>query len=100
MVGPLACPYLRDLIEEGREEEAVEVIADMLAAGGSVRESNERTGKLPVKLAGYVDPGANRTPLVKLSEKGVASAQKDADAWKALCDKYRPLVEAKANRKK
>jgi trans-o-hydroxybenzylidenepyruvate hydratase-aldolase len=98
-MGPWPVVHLRDLIDEGRDEEAEDLIVELMAAAGSVRESDERTGKLPVKLAGYVDPGANRTPVVELTDKGVESAQKDADRWKALCDKYRPIVEARAARK-
>ena len=67
----------------------------MAAAGGERPGGNEgATAKLPIEFAGYVNPGPARTPIIKFSDTTIERAKKKAEGWKALCAKYRPLVEA------
>jgi hypothetical protein len=67
----------------------------MNAAGGERPGGNEgATAKLPIEFAGYVNPGPARTPIVKFSDAAIERAKKKAEAWKSLCAKYKPLVEA------
>jgi hypothetical protein len=59
-----------------------------------VRDGNcEKCSRLPIEFAAYVKPGPARTPIVNFSETVIERARKKAEAWKKLCDKYRPLVE-------
>jgi len=95
-MGPWPVLHLRNLVRAGKDQEAIAVIGDIMnAAGGERPGGNEgATAKLPIEFAGYVDPGPARTPIVKFSDGVIERAKKKAEAWKALCAKYRPLVEA------
>jgi hypothetical protein len=73
----------------------------MSAAGGERPGGNEgATAKLPIEFAAYVKPGPARTPIVNFSETVIERARKKAEAWKKLCDKYRPLVERETGKVK
>ena len=73
----------------------------MNAAGGERPGGNEgATAKLPIEFAGYVNPGPARTPIIKFSDTTIERAKKKAEGWKALCAKYKPLVEAARRKRK
>lgn len=110
-MGPWPVLYLWDLVQQGRNEEALEVSFEIRGprGGGKERAGDtmqhlkstgrpdlaDRGGTLMHKLAGYVDPGPTRTPITQPSEAVVADLTRRAEYWNTLCDKYRPLVEAR-----
>ena len=95
-MGPWPVLYLRNLVREGKDDDALQVITEIMSAAGGERPGGNEgaTAKLPIEFAGYVKPGPARTPIVKFSESAIERAKKKAEGWKKLCDKYRPLVEA------
>ena len=97
-MGPWPVLHLRNLVYQGRDEEARQVVGELMGGGGGGRPGpNEGTsGKLPLEFAGYCKPGPTRTPIVQFSPAAIERAKKKAEYWKGLCEKYRPLVEAKA----
>ena len=97
-MGPWPVLYLRNLVREGKDQEALQVIGEMLAGGGGGRpEANEGSaGKLTLEFAGYCNPGPTRTPVAQFSPTVIERAKKKAEHWKSLCAKYRPLVEGQA----
>ena len=97
-MGPWPVLHLRNLAREGRDEEALQVIGEMLGGGGGGRpDANEGSaGKLTLEFAGYCNPGPTRTPIAQLSQAVIDRARKKAEHWKSLCAKYRPLVEGQA----
>ena len=96
-MGPWPVLYLRNLCREGRDAEALQVVADLVGGGGGARPDAGEAGasKLSIEFAGYCDPGPTRTPISQFSEKTIDRAKKKAEHWKKLCEKYRPLVEQK-----
>src|SRR5437899_1154785 len=94
-MGPWPVLYLRNLCREGRDAEALQVVADLLAGGGGARPDASEAGasKLPIEFAGYCNPGPARMPISQFSEKIIDRAKKKAEHWKKLCAKYRPLVQ-------
>ena len=86
----------------GKDQEALQVIGEIMAAAGGERPGGNEgpTAKLPIEFAGYVNPGPARTPIIEFSETTIERAKKKAEGWKALCAKYRLLVEAERNKVK
>jgi 4-(2-carboxyphenyl)-2-oxobut-3-enoate aldolase len=101
-MGPWPVLHLRNLVRAGKDEEALQVIAEIMSAAGGERPGGNEgsTAKLSIEFAGYVNPGPARTPIVKFSDTAIERAKKKAEGWKKLCDKYRPLVEAERNKVK
>lgn len=99
-MGPWPVLYLRDLVKEDRDQEALQLVAEIIATGGGERPSATEmsAAKLPIEFAGYCNPGPTRTPIIQFPETVVERARKKAENWKKLCDKYRPLVEAQAGK--
>jgi len=95
-LGPWPVLHLRNLLERGEDEAAVALIGEIMGDGGGGRPdpSEGNAGFLGHELAGYVNPGPTRTPILKQTDALRERTQKRVDRWKALCDKYRPLVEA------
>jgi 4-(2-carboxyphenyl)-2-oxobut-3-enoate aldolase len=95
-MGPWPVLRLRDCIAGGKDEQALEVVKELLGTGtGGRPDASEGTaGKTGIEHAGYIKPGPNRPPFLHLSEAAVERAGKRAAYWKGLCEKYRPLVEA------
>lgn len=95
-MGPWPVLQVRNLCRDGKDEEAMAVIREIMAAAGGERPGGNEgaTAKLPIEFAGYVSPGPARTPIVKFSDAAIANAKKKAANWQALCAKYKPLVEA------
>jgi len=58
------------------------------------------TAKLPIEFAGYVNPGPARTPIIEFADTTIERAKKKAEGWKALCARYRLLVEAEGSKVK
>ncbi|HWP56999.1 MAG TPA: dihydrodipicolinate synthase family protein [Candidatus Acidoferrales bacterium] len=101
-MGPWPVLYLRNLVREGRDEEALQVIGELVGAGGGARPGPDEgsAGKLPLEFAGYCNPGPTRTPVAQFSPEVIERARKKAEHWKSLCAKYRPLVEGQAAKAK
>jgi 4-(2-carboxyphenyl)-2-oxobut-3-enoate aldolase len=101
-MGPWPVLHLRNLVTAGEDQEALKVISEIMSAAGGERPGGNEgaTAKLPIEFAGYVNPGPARTPVMRFSDTTVERAKKKAEAWKALCAKYRPLVEAQRSRVK
>ena len=101
-MGPWPVLYLRNLVREGRDEEAKKVVADLLGGSGGGRPGGEEgsAGKLTLEFAGYCNPGPTRTPVLQFSQATIDRARKKADHWKSLCEKYRPLVQGQAQKVK
>jgi 4-(2-carboxyphenyl)-2-oxobut-3-enoate aldolase len=101
-MGPWPVLHLRNLVRAGRDQEALQVISEIMAAAGGERPGGNEgaTAKLPIEFAGYVNPGPARTPIIEFSETTIERAKKKAEGWKALSTKYRPLVEAERNKVK
>jgi dihydrodipicolinate synthase/N-acetylneuraminate lyase len=99
-MGPWPVLYLRNLVRAGKDQEALQVIAEIMSAAGGERPGGNEgaTAKLPIEYAGYVKPGPARTPIINFPEAVIERAKKKAEGWKKLCDKYRPLVEAEKNK--
>jgi dihydrodipicolinate synthase/N-acetylneuraminate lyase len=95
-MGPWPVLHLRNLCRAGKDQDALQVISEIMAAAGGERPGGNEgaTAKLPIEFAGYVNPGPARTPIIQFSDTTIERAKKKADGWKALCSKYRPLVEA------
>jgi trans-o-hydroxybenzylidenepyruvate hydratase-aldolase len=100
-MGPWPVLHLRNLVRDGRDQEAREVVADLLAGSGGARPGGAEmsAGKLALEFAGYCNPGPTRTPVLQFSQAVVDRARKKAEHWKSLCEKYRPLVESQAKSK-
>jgi 4-(2-carboxyphenyl)-2-oxobut-3-enoate aldolase len=101
-MGPWPVLHLRNLVRAGKDQEALQVISEIMGVAGGERPAGNEgaTAKLPIEFAGYVKPGPARTPISKFSETAIERAKKKAEGWKKLCEKYRPLVEAERNKVK
>ncbi len=95
-MGPWPVLHLRNLVRQGKDREAQQVVGELMGGSGGGRPDpgEGSTGQLPLEFAGYCKPGPTRTPIVKFSPAMIERAKKKAEHWKALCEKYRPLVEA------
>ena len=94
-MGPWPVLYLWYLAQAGRDQEALELVFEINGPGGGGRpDGTDPSGTLPHELAGYTSPGPARTPIVPITAKAAARGKARAEYWKALCEKYRPLVEA------
>jgi trans-o-hydroxybenzylidenepyruvate hydratase-aldolase len=97
-MGPWPLLYLRDLVDAGEYEKAEHVLFDITGGkaprtdGESLPQDNAR--KLGASYAGYCNQGPNRSPYVVVKPESLQRWIQTAERWKALCDKYRPLVEA------
>lgn len=101
-MGPWPVLHLRNLVRAAKDQEALQVISEIMAAAGGERPGGNEgaTAKLPIEFAGYVNPGPARTPIIDFSDTTIERAKRKAEGWKALCAKYRPLVEAERNKVK
>ena len=86
--------------KEGNNAHAREVLHDMAAVGGG--EDAGRYGAHTIhEYSGYINIGPPRPPFSwglrdpEDDARAVASAKKQSQKWLALCDKYRPEVEAR-----
>ena len=99
-MGPWPVLHLRNLVRAGQDQEALQVVGEIMGAAGGERPGGNEgsTAKLPIEFAGYVNPGPSRTPISQLSQTAIERAKKKAEGWKALCVKYRPAVEAQRSK--
>src|SRR5205823_890330 len=101
-MGPWPLLYYRDVVDSGDFAKAEEVLWDISggrAHGAGADEEGapqDNARKLGASHAGYSNQGPNRSPYAVVKPERLERAIKSAQRWKALCDKYRPLVEAKA----
>ena len=86
---------------DGDNRKAAAILADMSAGRGGGDGDGGRAGHESYEYAGYINMGAPRPPFSWVCEdpeegpKNEAKARKQAERWLALCEKYRPEVEAK-----
>jgi 4-(2-carboxyphenyl)-2-oxobut-3-enoate aldolase len=101
-MGPWPVLHLRNLVRAGKDDEALQVIREIMSVAGGERPGGNEgaTAKLPIEFAGYVKPGPARTPIIKFSDTVIERAKKKAEGWTKLCAKYRPLVEAEQGKVK
>ena len=74
------------------------MVAD-LSDGAAPRPTSswrETAGKLAIGYAGYCNPGPLRPPFVIVPEEVDKRCRETAARWQTLCEKYRPLVGARA----
>jgi dihydrodipicolinate synthase/N-acetylneuraminate lyase len=99
-MGPWPLLYLRDVTDAGDYERAEQVLFDI--TGGRVVSAEDVAGpqdnarKLGYSRAGYCDLGPNRSPYAVVKPESLQRHVARAERWKTLCEKYRPLVEARA----
>ena len=94
-MGPWPVLYLLDVVRRGADEEAIEVIADLVGDGtGGGRPVPGAGNKRPAEFADYCKVGPTRVPFVTFPEAELAKAKGRAEHWMKLNAKYRPLVEA------
>jgi dihydrodipicolinate synthase/N-acetylneuraminate lyase len=98
-MGPWPLVYLRNMVESGNYDAARDVVRDLSpnapTGAGDGEGPTDYARKLATKYAGYADLGPNRSPFVEVRPDSLERAIKQAERWKGLCEKYRPLVEAK-----
>jgi dihydrodipicolinate synthase/N-acetylneuraminate lyase len=101
-MGPWPVLHLRNLVRAEKDQEALHVIREIMAAAGGERPGGNEgaAAKLPIEFAGYVNPGPARTPIINFPATTIERAKKKAEGWNALCAKYRPVVEAERNQVK
>lgn len=65
-----------------------------ISSGGGDGEGDEAGGGNAQEFAGYIKPGPQRPPFTLGEQGSDERARKRAAQWVALCEKYRPEVEA------
>lgn len=97
-MGPWPVLRLRDLVDQGDTQGAIQVIRDISEAleGAPNLMWRETATKYAIGLAGYINPGPLRPPFLEIPEDVKQRMTARAQYWQGLCEKYRPLVEAKA----
>ena len=96
-MGPWPLFRLRDTMDSGDVAAAKEVLDEITGNNvgdhdGLAPQDNAR--KLGYTAAGYCDLGPNRSPFLEISDRSMDAVIKRAGRWKALCDKYEPIVRA------
>jgi len=96
--GPWPVLALWNAAKAGDVPKTKSIVRELMAVGGSVES---RYGEItPHAYAGYINIGEVRPPFAwgmrapEARAKAEAKAKKEAETWLALCDKYRPEVEA------
>jgi hypothetical protein len=90
-------------VEEGDVETALKVTEDLAPGlgGAGAEDPRARRGHIFYEYAGYVPIGPPRAPHAfalrdpEEAAQNEARARKAAARWLALCEKYRPEVEAR-----
>lgn len=95
-MGPWPVMCLLDVVRRGKDEEARQVIADIIGDGSGGRPVPG--DKRPQEFADYCKVGPTRVPFVHFSEPQLEKAKRRAAHWMKLNEKYRPLVEAEKGR--
>ncbi len=97
-MGPWPLFYLLSLLRQGDEEQAQQVLAEIVGEGAGGKPRPGKGSKRPQQYADYCKVGPTRVPFLHFPEAQLEKAKKQAAHWKKLCDKYRPLVEAERGR--
>jgi trans-o-hydroxybenzylidenepyruvate hydratase-aldolase len=97
-MGPWPVLYLLEMVKQGEDEKAAEVIADLAGDGSGGRPVPGAGNKRPADFADYCKVGPTRVPFLNFPEAQLEKARKRAEHWKRLNEKYRPLVEAQRGR--
>ena len=103
--GPWPVLAAYDAVVEGDNEKATRVISEMTAGrapgGDGSGDEGGRAGHALHEYSDYIQHGPPRPPFsyilddAEAGSKNEARARKSAERWAALCEKYRPEVEAK-----
>jgi dihydrodipicolinate synthase/N-acetylneuraminate lyase len=92
-MGPWPVLRVYQAVVDGDNETAKRVLDEMRAGGGGGRDEGDGSGGNPQEFAGYIKPGAPRAPFTYANGSD-ERARKRASQWVALCEKYKPEVEA------
>jgi hypothetical protein len=93
-MGPWPVLYLLDLVRQGEDDKAVEVIDEIVGDGSGGKPVPGAGNKRPAEFADYCKVGPTRVPFLHFPEAELAKAKRRAEHWMKLNAKYRPLVEA------
>ena len=96
-MGPWPVLHLYNLVKRGDNEQAVQVIDDLMTDAQGRPVPGEGF-KRPAEFADYCKVGPTRVPFHYFPEGQLERSRKRAAHWKRLCEKYRPLVEAEKGR--
>jgi dihydrodipicolinate synthase/N-acetylneuraminate lyase len=93
-MGPWPQLALRDAVRNGDLAKAIEITLDLAPGAGAApnMQWRENGAKLAIRYSGYVDPGPLRPPFLEVPTEIDEAQRKKAERWKALTEKYRPLV--------
>jgi hypothetical protein len=86
--------YLLDLVKQGEDDKAVQVIDEIIGDGSGGKPVPGAGNKRPAEFADYCKVGPTRVPFLHFPEVELAKAKRRAEHWMKLNAKYRPLVEA------
>ena len=100
--GPWPVLALWNAAAAGDREKQMSILADLQGGGGGgdAGEGGGRSGHLHHEFSGYIDIGPPRPPFSWVLEKeedeakNIERGKRQSDRWLALCEKYRPEVEA------
>jgi trans-o-hydroxybenzylidenepyruvate hydratase-aldolase len=93
-MGPWPVLYLLDLVKQGEDEKAVQVIDEIIGDGSGGKPVPGAGNKRPAEFADYCKVGPTRVPFLHFPEVELAKAKRRAEHWMKLNARYRPLVEA------
>ena len=97
-MGPWPLLHLISLLRRGDEEQAQQVLADIVGEGAGGKPRPGEGSKRPQQYSDYCKVGPTRVPFLHFPEAQIEKAKRQAAHWKKLCDKYRPLVEGERRR--
>jgi len=97
-MGPWPLLHLMNVLRRGDDDQAQQVIADIVGEGGGGKPRPGEGTKRPQQYSDYCKVGPTRVPFLHFPEAQIEKAKRHAAHWKKLCDKYRPLVEAERGR--
>ncbi len=97
-MGPAPLFALRDACDSGDYETAKQVLRDIAAcsAGGDTFDGQapqDNARKIAAALAGYCNPGPNRSPFMVITPESQEKQNQRALKWKALQEKYAAQVK-------
>jgi dihydrodipicolinate synthase/N-acetylneuraminate lyase len=93
-MGPWPVLYLIEMVRQGENQKAIEVIDDLIGDGSGGRPVPGAGNKRPAEFADYCKVGPTRVPFVTFPEAELNKAKRRAAHWTKLNEKYRPLMEA------
>jgi hydratase-aldolase len=97
-MGPWPVLKIYQAVVDGDNATARRVIDEVTGGGGGARpaggDDEGGGGPNPQEFAGYIKPGPARPPGTYGPQGDPERAKKRAEQWVALCEKYKPEVEA------